>query len=37
MDKPDAEFWSSLLHDLIDLVTPSVADIFSSPAKRAVC
>jgi hypothetical protein len=33
MDKPDPQFWSKLLHDLIDLVSPSAADIFSSPAK----
>lgn len=33
MDKPDAEFWATLIHDLIDLVTPSATDIFTSPAK----
>ena len=33
MDKITPEFWSALLHDVIDLVTPSAADIFTSPAK----
>lgn len=33
MDKPDAVFWSELLHKLVELVTPSAADILTSPAK----
>lgn len=33
MDKPDPLFWSQLLHDVVDLVTPTANDIFTSPAK----
>jgi hypothetical protein len=36
MDQPSNEFWCELAHKVIDLLTPSVSDIWSSPAKLTI-
>jgi hypothetical protein len=36
MDRPQAEFWHELTHKLIELLTPTANDIWTSPAKVSI-